>query len=248
MNKKLLFITLMLFIILSTGCININSVSTVIPEKSEFEEISTPEPIHITVLSMKSKIGDVVEFGLYEQDNISSNGREKILWRVLSVENSDAILISEYGLDALPYHDKKFTYITWEECSLRSWLNNSFYDNSFNEKEKSKILLKTLSNRNNPEFGTIGGNPTKDKVYILSIDEATKYFPSDKNLRTTPTIYAKSKNADVSPRGVCEWWLRSPGFEGELAATAAIDIFTSGYVVSDDDITVRPVICVKLDP
>lgn len=236
MNKKLLIIILLLLNILSTSC-----------SKNELDLsmklMPTPKPIKITMLSTDTKVGDSIQFGLYEQDNISSNGKEKIFWRVLSIENGNAILISEYGLDVMPYHYKSDADVTWEECSLRTWLNDSFYDNSFNENEKSKILLKTLRNGNNPESGAIGGNPTKDKVYLLSIDEVLMYSPS----RTTPTIFAKTKRPDVTKSGICDWWLRTPGAYGFLAATADMTVFPAGYVVVVDDVTVRPVISVKLE-
>lgn len=45
-------------------------------------------------------VNDHVFFGHYEQDNDLTNGAEAIEWRVLKVENGEALLISQYALDS----------------------------------------------------------------------------------------------------------------------------------------------------
>lgn len=51
-------------------------------------------------------VNDHVFFGHYEQDNDLTNGAEAIEWRVLKVENGEALLISQYALDSQPYNEK----------------------------------------------------------------------------------------------------------------------------------------------
>ena len=43
------------------------------------------------------QVGDIIEFGSYEQDNDSSNGSEPIKWRVLEVSDGSALVVSEYA-------------------------------------------------------------------------------------------------------------------------------------------------------
>lgn len=76
-------------------------------------------------------VGQRVRMGTYEQDNNTRNGRESIEWRILAIEGDQALLISEYGLDCQLYHYTN-TSMTWENCSLRSWLNGSFMYSAFN--------------------------------------------------------------------------------------------------------------------
>ena len=45
------------------------------------------------------QVGDMIEFGSYEQDNNEANGTEPIEWRVLDVSDGNPLLISVYGLD-----------------------------------------------------------------------------------------------------------------------------------------------------
>ena len=48
---------------------------------------------------------NIVTFGSYEQDNNSENGSEPIEWLMLEQKDGKALLVSRYGLDALPFHD-----------------------------------------------------------------------------------------------------------------------------------------------
>ena len=60
-------------------------------------------------------VNDHVFFGHYEQDNDLTNGAEAIEWRVLKVENGEALLISQYALDSQPYNEK-YAVALWSEC------------------------------------------------------------------------------------------------------------------------------------
>ena len=90
-------------------------------------------------------VNDHVFFGHYEQDNDLTNGAEAIEWRVLKVENGEALLISQYALDSQPYNEK-YAVALWSECTLRTWLNTDFYDAAFNDTEKQGIVTKELEN------------------------------------------------------------------------------------------------------
>lgn len=48
---------------------------------------------------------DIVRFGMYEQDGNNKNGKELISWRVLKVEKSRVLLISQKILDSLTYSE-----------------------------------------------------------------------------------------------------------------------------------------------
>ena len=69
------------------------------------------------------KVGDIITIGRYPQND---DDPEPIEWIVLQKDGKRAFLLSRYVLDAIPYeesHDK----VTWEECTLRAWLNDDFY-------------------------------------------------------------------------------------------------------------------------
>lgn len=158
----------------------------------------------------QAEVGDYLFFGLYEQDNDISNGSEYIEWLILDVQDGKALVISKHSLDCKPYNNTKYENVTWETCTLRQWLNDDFISDAFTNEEQLKIPMVTVSAHTNPESNFDPGNDTQDKVFLLSILEANKYFASEDELVCRPTTYANSYSEYVS-LSLDNWWLRSPG-------------------------------------
>ncbi len=154
----------------------------------EFDEC--PENKPVSVVDPKSapgplmdyvdaQVGDRVSFGRYPQ---GPNGEvEPIIWRVLKRDSDGFPVISEKGLDAKPYN-KKLVDITWADCTLRRWLNEEFVSMAFNELEQSLIKTSNLSNNAGPR--------TCDRIFLLSVGEAVKFFADSKDRRAQSTAYA----------------------------------------------------------
>ena len=123
-------------------------------------------------------VGNTVTMGSY--------AGEAVQWRVLAQDGEKRLLIAEYGLEAKPYNDS-YTSVTWETCTLRKWLNSTFLTETFSAEEQKKIVQVTIQ--------TERSNDTADKIFLLSIDEAKKYFVSDDARKTKPTAHAKSSGA-----------------------------------------------------
>ena len=131
----------------------------------------TYKPTHVCPY----KVGDIIKFGKYEQDGNLNNGKEDIEWKVISVKKGKAYVVSKYSLTQRPYNSNSDS-VTWESCELRQWLNNDFYNEAYSESEKNKIPLVTVENKDNPFSGTDGGKDTKDKVFLLSLEDCETYF------------------------------------------------------------------------
>ena len=214
----------------------------------------------ITAIS-KAKKGDIITFGSYEQDNNTENGKEPIKWIVLSRTDTELFVLSKYGLDIHTYNDEEVK-VTWKNCSLRSWLNGEFYDAVFNSSEKSQIKKTKLNNGNNPQYGTKGGKSTKDKVFVLSWEEATnksygfKNSPSKKDplRKCGVTKYALEKSARIVDGEtndgviVALSWLRTPGSKSSKATYTLGNgkIRQDGFAVTRPVYVVRPAIVIKL--
>ena len=116
------------------------------------------------------------------------------------------------------------------------------------------IQSTTVTTDKNPSFDTPPGNNTTDKVFLLSITEADKYFSSDGEKKCAPTSYAKAQGADtysdhsVGGKAPCKWWLRSLGRGSNYAAFVAGDGSVNDYgdYVIFSDIAVRPAMWVSL--
>lgn len=154
---------------------------------------------------------------------------EKIRWRVLDGNGTYLALLADQALDSRSYHYDGGN-ITWEKCTLRKWLNENFYQTAFTSKERTAIATANVTNAKNAEYGTKGGKDTSDKVYILSLQEATYRSvgfcegsgeTSSRQIR--PTDYACAMGADKDSTGCCEWWLRSPGHSQDFAANVDQD-------------------------
>lgn len=197
-----------------------------------------------------SKVGDIIPYGLYEQDNNKDNGKECIEWQVLKKESEKALVISKYCIESMPYNNEKYDDTTWADCSLRRWLNFNFTDSAFTEEQKEKIEPSYFSTPDNEEYGTSGGSSSVDRLFLLSEEEATEYFPDDNSRIAAPVSAIKLKiNIYDKQRGTCDWWLRSPGHEQYSALyvneDGTIDDF--GSVASRDGVGIRPAMWIKLD-
>ena len=204
-----------------------------------------------TVELENAEVGDYVTFGTYEQDNNLGNGAEAIEWIVLDKQDGKVLLLSKYALDAKPYNDE-WIDVTWETCTLRSWINSEFYCTAFSEKERTSIAETLVRNADNPEYGTEGGNDTRDKVFLLSIEEVMTYFDADPDAedpvrRAKLTKYAKEQAGwgwDTSDEYYVngDWWLRSPGFVSNNAAYVDYNgnVNRGGYLVDNYSNVVRP--------
>ncbi|MCM1244191.1 MAG: DUF6273 domain-containing protein [Roseburia sp.] len=188
---------------------------------------------------------DCVWFGNYPQSDATGATKEPIKWRVLSVNGDDAFLLADQNLDCQKYNDTYMDDITWETCTMRSWLNgygaasnkdgkdysaDNFLDKAFTASEQAAIRNTTVVNEDNPYYDTEGGNNTTDKVYLLSLSEVLNPsygFHSDpdeyaESRRAKNTTYAKGQGVLTNPSGEYAgngiWWLRSPGRDSDDAS------------------------------
>lgn len=189
------------------------------------------------------EVGDTVVLGDYHGANE---------WLVLDKQDDKVLLISRYCLEAKQYNEKHEP-VTWETCTLRQWLNGDFINETFSGAEKALICDTYLQNPDNPEYGTDGGNDTTDKVFLLSIDEATRYFANDEARMATATDYAKEQGVyvakfDISTAGNSWWWLRTSGSnnKGAVCVYNGGSINNSGRSVYDIECGVRPAMRVNI--
>ncbi len=193
-------------------------------------------------------IGDRIIFGTYEQDNDISNGAEDISWIVLAIEDDEALLITEYLLDCVPYSEGGWV-IFWVDCTLRTWMNDTFYNAAFTSEEQEKIVVSTLVNDGQPTGVLEGCRDTDDKIFAMSIDEVKAYFANDDSRQAYATDFAKANGCYVDDElGTSYWWLRSPGdfiyYAANVNRSGGID--SDGLNVDFYTLTARPTCWVKL--
>ena len=236
-----------------------------------FDKVETfGNAIPMEVKEEKIKRGKRLTFGRWHRD--TEKDMEPIEWIVLDRQEDRVLLVSKYAIDCLPYNNYRVG-TTWKECSLRKWLNEEFLEKAFSQDEKGLIAMAKIVVEKNPAYDTNPGNDTEDNVFLLSIQEAGKYFENDEKRICKPTEYARKKMiegyklvdetvSDEKKKYITfdefikrtnnsnTWWLRSPGRYGSLAARVylggGVDAF--GCRVSYDDVGVRPALWLILNP
>jgi transcriptional regulator with XRE-family HTH domain len=113
------------------------------------------------------------------EGNIISFGKYK--WRVLKTDGNSALIVTEGVIEQRPFHEE-FIEITWEHCDLRKYLNKQFYD-TFDPTDRARILETRITDCDNPWYGTKWGNPTVDKIFLLSTSEVVQYFGDSGDLK-----------------------------------------------------------------
>lgn len=164
----------------------------------------------------------------YHPNNVYYFKYEPLTWRVLDPD--EGYIMCDNVIDSQPYQnfvirkdDKLYNskdctnYVSdWETCSLRQWLNKTFYNTAFSREEK--MLIGTTFLENNSPDGTWFGTDTGDKIFILSFDDVINSaygFDSSKSefdeaRKLKGTDYSKCQGVYIS-QGYPYWWLRTPG-------------------------------------
>lgn len=176
----------------------------------------------------RHQIGDHVRFGRF-------NGKP-VQWIVLDHKDDEYLVISKFGLECMPFN-KADTFTTWDKCSLRQWLNEDFYNRTFNSVEQEKIIRHEVVASDNPIYRSSQGKNTNDKIFILNIKEYNQYF-------------------DIYNKWVCklfsgilrQCWLRNSGNDNSRGAFVGRSgsIHAGGSKVTSSRNAVRPVFWVKL--
>ena len=191
-----------------------------------------------------------IYFGNYWQsvksEDATDSNKEPVKWRVLA-NNDNLFVVSDKNLDCVEYNTSAET-VTWENCSLRKWLNSKFIDKAFTAQEQGAVLESLVVNEDGAK-GSEAGADTYDKVYLLSIYEVIDPelgFPTDWKAKggtrvALNTEYTKSKRALTNPDMSGAWWLRTPG-DAKNAANVfnAGNVFVRGGNVNNFIFAVRP--------
>lgn len=195
-----------------------------------------------------AKAGDIIIFGKYEQDAVTENGAEPLKWLILNVKYGKIMMITLDIIDARDFNKSKES-VTWENCELRTWLNNDFIATAFSDDERSKIQLTEVRASENPGNHKIDpGNDSEDKIFLLSISEATVYFLEDSDRSARCSEYA-IQNGCYSNTNQYGWWrLRTPGTREGCYADVNSDgtIFSMGIGTYAKCSGVRPAMWIKL--
>ncbi len=154
--------------------------------------------------------GETIRLGTYIQSNRKGALPEPIEWEVLRQDEGKVFIISKYAIET-GVMEFGFNEVKWEDSNMRKWLEEVFIDRAFMEKERERIIPVINKNPGTRKWKGKAGNDTKDRVFLLNIDEAKNFFSDNGSRIRKVTPYARKRNlADNDDN--CIWWLRSCGF------------------------------------
>lgn len=174
---------------------------------------------------------------------------ENISWLVLEKNGNQAKLISEYALDAQNFRLGEKN--TWETSNLRTWLQSDFMQKAFTKKQQEAIYETGYPCWHKSCDGSnVDDGDCYDKVTLLDIKEAQKFFPDEDARIARATKYAQKHGADTEyAPDCCAWWLRCPSVE-RFGLYEVVCVRANGDIRVWDRAMkcgVRPVITIDLD-
>ena len=202
------------------------------------------------------EVGDVITFGDFQ-------------WRVLDVDGTRALLITEYVIEERAFHSVNdiTNKITWEHSDIRKYLNGEYYD-SFTPTDQAKIIETNVINPGNPWYGKRCCDDTLDKIFLLSYEEVVRYFGDSGALEMCRGVdmgygcplgdavkdeYNKARSVLNLDGFNAWWWLRSPGgprdhTDNDHVTAGSVDniIWICGDDICKEDGGVRPAMWVNL--
>ena len=124
---------------------------------------------------------------------------EPINWTVYKKSDDGIFILANSILDSCCYDEVYFSYSKWLDKSLRSWLNDYFYNNAFSEEEKSLI------NTNVTDYNWSGAQ-TIDYVFVPGYMDLN----TEGNLTPEPnfTMVAHATSFAFDRGSGNDWWLR----------------------------------------
>ncbi|MDR0832436.1 MAG: InlB B-repeat-containing protein [Bacillales bacterium] len=161
---------------------------------------------------------------------------EPIKWRILKIEAGKYQVLSEYILNTKRIDANSNNYL---ESEIRDYLNNDFYETSFNEEEKEKILSSS------------------DKVSLLSLNDYldennfSSTYGSTKERYAISTDYARAKgillHSNETYEDVGIYWTRSEAINEPYLATYCINDGAVNYAFVGFEGGVRPSLMIEYE-
>ena len=186
---------------------------------------------------------------------------EPIEWKILSEIDGKAFIISNMVLDsqdAYPiWYEGKYEHNgnegygnNYALSNVRKWLNDTFYNTSFNDLQKEIIEVTEVEN----DASSTDANAreyvcenTNDKIFLLSLKEMLLLESDNANRLVVGTDYAKAQGllTDGTPYGY--WRLRSPDSCGSMYIwTSMSDGITRGGNMRNTCFGTLPALWIKL--
>lgn len=212
-----------------------------------------------SIFDLSSKDNTYQDDNGYYISNVYFFRYDPIVWKVLKldIDSNKAFLFANLALDAQEFNSSNTSKIingntvyanNYEYSTIRTWLNDNFYNTAFTKEEQS-IILETLVNNDlsstNDSSNPYICNNTIDKVFLLSENDVLNseygfgntYNEGKPQRQLYSTDYAKVQGCYKYNRAAylekCCWILRSPTSDYSTSVVQCViegDLVTQGTV------------------
>lgn len=211
------------------------------------EDYGVKNPVNTMADGTGITTWDCVYFGNYAQKDTNHDGKvtdedekEPIKWRVLSVEeDGTALLLADKLLDKQPFDENETG--SWENATIRTWLNSTFLNTAFTEAEQEAIA--------DTELEMESGTTVTDNIYLLSMEEVSNpeygFHPlidCESNTRKAESIKYNATDLRVQLKNC--WWLRL--LQGNELFFVSAEGKNGRYYDGKNPLGIRPALRLKL--
>ncbi len=222
--------------------------------------------------------GNLIYYGAYKQDadagdyKKGTDGRyQGVAYKVMAngTTNNKVVVMAEKIVDAAVFRADRTAAdgYQWAQSDIYKQLNtntNSYLNTAFSSKETGLITDSTITTYDDVAMPTPEGTETTQKIYLLSSEEAAKYFGTNPHdwvvypeQQAKITDYAVTQaEGDYSTSLTGDnwhWWLRTPGsivseLNYQYVDSIGYDgMYTSGGIPDFVLSGVRPVLQLNLE-
>ena len=168
--------------------------------------------------------------------------KDPILWRVLSVEGEEALLMSEYVLFASVLHPRLKEYeqigADFSQTELSEKLNGPFTEEAFTAAEQEALIPY----ENRGKVFLADKDLLKNKEYGFGTNKSRKAWATEYAIRVTGQYQYQPKNGNHSP-----YWTRTQTVKAPKQAFSTTMAGSIGSLsVTGDDMGVRPMVLLDM--
>ena len=134
-------------------------------------------------------IGDIVEFGRYEQDNDTSNGKEKIEWLVLD-KTDDAVFVISKNIIETEIYDN----LHLRDSDGNNIVNGKMFNTVLESREEQDNVLLTILTY------YMGRAELSGKMFLIDYETFERYRSIIESVEFQMTPYVLAKTSDKTLR------------------------------------------------
>ena len=145
-----------------------------------------------------------MNLGRYYFNN--KNVKTPVSWTIIAEKEDEVLLLSDHILEFRPFNNSPLNDegnpVNWKTSSLRKWLNETLFNELFDERVRPYIYLRSYTTKPNHiakrgesinSANDVQEQITEDRITILSWEECMTYLDFDPENKARQSVYEEMK-------------------------------------------------------